>query len=103
MAGFHFNSALFRTAAVYHRILTIVTAQDAYVPVLRTAAQALYPGWTSINLDLVHSQVNDLKHTPRGVHDVRTVTYAGAVNAAGELLDLIEAWRAANAPPTPKP
>lgn len=94
VAGFYFNDALFRTAAVYHRILKIVVGKSAYAPTLRIDAQRLYPSWTSDELALVHSQVNDLKHTPRGIHDRRTVTYAVALAAVSELLDLIEAWTA---------
>ena len=106
MAGFHFNSALFRTAAVYHRVLKIVVGRVAYVHALRGEARELYRqwnhnDWTSDKLDMVHSQVNDLKHTPRGIHDQRTVAYRDAVTAVGELLDLIEAWVTASAPPTP--
>ncbi len=97
IAGFYFNNALFRTAAVYHRFLKVITATNGYVPALRPIAQTLYPAWTSTSLDMVHSQVNDLKHTPRGVHDQRSVTYADAVNAVDELLALIEAWTAASA------
>lgn len=92
VAGFYFNNALFRTAAVYHRILKIVTGKDAYVPSLRAEVQPLYPHWTCRNLDMVHRQVNELKHEPRGIHDERTVTYADALAAVGELLDLIDAW-----------
>ncbi len=104
IAGFYFNNALFRTAAVYHRILKIVVGkQKAYVPELLPDARKCYPRWTCAKLDKVHSQVNDLKHTPRGVHDQRTVTYDDAVAAIGELLDLIEAWTAATAPTTSKP
>jgi len=89
---------------VQHRILKIITKKnDVSVPELRKAAKVLFPQWTSDKLDMVHSQVNDLKHTPRGVHDHRTVTYNDAVAAVGELLTLIELWTAANIPPTPKP
>jgi hypothetical protein len=91
IAGFYFNNALFRTAAVYHRVLKIIVGKSAYAPALRIEAQALYPRWSSENLPIVHSQVNDLKHTPRGLHDQRTVTYAIALAAVGELLELIEA------------
>ncbi len=91
IAGFYFNNALFRTAAVYHRVLKIIVGKSAYAPALRIEAQALYPRWSSDNLSIVHGQVNDLKHTPRGLHDQRTVTYAIALAAVGELLDLIEA------------
>jgi hypothetical protein len=102
IAGGYFNNALFRTAAIYHRVLKIIVGGNGFVPTLLPKAQALYPQWTSHNLDQVHTQVNDLKHTPRGVHDQRTVTFAAAVAAAGELLDLIEAWTAANVPVVPK-
>ncbi len=103
IAGFYFNNALYRTAAIYHRVLKIVVGQKAYVPVLLPQAQALYPQWTNAKLGLVHSQVNDLKHTPRGAHDQRTVTYDDAVTAVGELLSLIEAWAAANITSAPTP
>ena len=103
IAGFYFNNALFRTAAVYHRILKIVVGEKAFVPVLLPKAQGLYPRWTNSELDKVHNQVNDLKHTPRGVHDQRTVTYDDAVAAIGELLDLIEASTATKVPSAPKP
>jgi len=106
MAGFHFNSALFRTAAVYHGILKIVVGRVAYVHELRGRARELYrqwnhSDWTSDKLEMVHSQVNDLKHSPRGIHDQRTVAYQDAVSAVGELLDLIEAWVTASTPPAP--
>jgi len=104
VAGFYFNNALYRTAAVQHRILKIITKKnDVQVPKLRKEAKSLFSQWTSDKLDMVHSEVNDLKHTPSGVHDQRTVTYQDAVAAVGELLTLIELWTAANIPSTPKP
>lgn len=102
IAGGYFNNALFRTAAIYHRVLKIIVGGNGFVPALLSGAQALYPQWTSGNLNLVYAQVNDLKHTPRGVYDQRTVTLAAAVAAVGELLDLIEGWTAANAPVPPQ-
>ncbi|HMD09202.1 MAG TPA: hypothetical protein VKH63_16845 [Candidatus Acidoferrum sp.] len=39
----YFNNALFRTAAIYHRVLKIVVGERAYVPALVTKAQATYP------------------------------------------------------------
>jgi hypothetical protein len=96
IAGFYFNNALFRTAAIYHRVLKIVVGEKAYLPVLLPKAQALYPQWTGSKLAVVHDQVNDLKHTPRGVHDQRTATYEDAIAAVSELLTLIEVWAAAN-------
>jgi len=102
IAGFYFNNALFRTAAVYHRILQVAAAPHTGrndVPTLQTAVIARYPGWNSIRLHKVHSQVNELKHEPQGVYHGRLVTYEDALTAACDLLDLIEAWAAANIPP----
>jgi hypothetical protein len=99
IAGFYFNNALFRTAAVYHRILKIVAAPaKGDVPTLQSVALARYAGWNSIRLHKVHSQVNELKHDPQGVYRGRLVSYREALTAAGDLLDLIEAWTA-NATP----
>jgi hypothetical protein len=106
MAGFHFNSALFRIAAVYHRTLKITVGRPTTrddVPTLRTQVENLHrqwkqAEWSSGHVHLVHSQVNDLKHTPRGVHDRRKVTYQDALAAIGELLDLIEAWTGSRVP-----
>jgi hypothetical protein len=104
IAGFYFNNALFRTAAVYHRVLKVV-AEPAKgdVPTLQTEALSRHAGWNSIRLHKVHSQVNELKHEPQGVHAGRLVRYADALSAACDLLDLIEAWAAAQEPPAPAP
>ncbi len=40
---YFFNNALFRTAAVYHRMLQVVAGQDGNVPALQLAALARYP------------------------------------------------------------
>ena len=102
MAGFHFNSALFRTAAVYHRVLKIVVGRrNGGVTPLRAAAKLLYrqwknEEWSSVNVEKVYKQVNGLKHDPQGTYEGREVQYQEAVSAAGELLDLIEPW--VNAP-----
>ena len=100
IAGFHFNSALFRLAAVNHRVLKIVIGQPSTgknVPTLRTAADKLYLActkqkWSRQNIDKVHAEVTDLKHTPKGKFYRRNVKYVVAVNSVGEVLDLIEAW-----------
>ena len=99
-AGFHFNSSLLRLAAVYHRSLKILTGQlgpriyvDTLLPVIQVA-YATWTGhaWSNTNIHQLHRQVNDLKHTPEGVYGGRTVSYAVAVAALGELLDLLEGW-----------
>jgi hypothetical protein len=103
IAGFYFNNALFRMAAVYHRILQIVVGKDGNVPSLQSEAIGRHGLWMSIKLHKVYSQVNELKHESQGVYAGRLVTYHEALTATGDLLDLIEAWMAANAPTTLRP
>ncbi len=95
-AGFYFNSALFRIACVLHRVLKFVVGKKENVPQLLKKAQTLYPSWTGNKLVVVHDQVNDLKHTLEGVHDLRTAKYGDAIEAVEELLSLIEAWVVSN-------
>jgi len=93
IAGFYFNNALFRTAAVYHRALkTIVGKRNGYVPELLPKLKKEFPNWIGTNIAKVHDQVNELKHAPRGVHDKRTVTSDIAVAAIDELVALIERY-----------
>jgi hypothetical protein len=103
IAGFYFNNALFRTAAVYHRILKVATGTHGSVPALQLDALRRYGGWNSIRLYKIHNQVNELKHEPRGVYHGRLVSYDDALTAACDLLDLIEAWMAAQTRPAPTP
>lgn len=103
IAGFYFNNALFRTAAVYHRILKVATGTHGRVPALQLDALRRYAGWNSIRLYKIHNQVNELKHEPQGVYHGRLVSYDDALTAACDLLDLIEAWIAAQTPPAPTP
>jgi hypothetical protein len=101
MAGFHFNSALLRTSAVYHRILRVLTKdhrRDASAGELRQKLQtdALYATWTGhpwafTNLQQVHTEVNKLKHDGDGLGAGRDARYAQALDAVDELLNLLEA------------
>jgi hypothetical protein len=101
IAGYYFNSALFRTAAVCHRVLQIVVGTDEKVGVLIAKAQVRYPHWTSTKLIVVHRQVNELKHKRSGVYSKRAAKYNEAITAVTELLALIEAHTAANAASPP--
>ncbi len=100
IAGWHFNSALFRVAAVYHRLLKVVSGQPAtqdFVGTLRPKVEALYKQWTKVDwssnsVQAIHTEVNTLKHTPQGVHSGRTATFEDAVAGIDELLNLVEAW-----------
>jgi hypothetical protein len=91
IAGFHFNSALFRTAAVSHRILQIIVGRDGNVPTLCDEAEKLYPKWSSGNVRKVCTEVNKLKHKRKALLERRNVAYEDALAAVGELLDLMEA------------
>jgi len=96
MAGFHFNSALFRLAASYHRFLKLVTGKsNGYVPDLEPCAKALYKKrtgseWQNFSLNKIHDQVNHLKHAPDGTYLRRKVLLCQAMSAVQELLDLVE-------------
>jgi len=86
-AGFYFNSALLRIAADYHRLLKALTRLNENVPALR---KLVSPPFEHRNLDAVHKEVNELKHTPNGLERGRQVTFATATAALQELVDLIE-------------
>jgi hypothetical protein len=102
MAGFHFNSGLLRLSAVYHRSLKTVTGnvgKKIDIPNLLAELDkpALFPRWAGsvwsrTNIVRVHREVNDFKHTAQGLNAGRDVPYAVAVDAAEELLVLLEKW-----------
>jgi hypothetical protein len=100
MAGFHFNSALFRTAAVYHRLLKIVIDNPKTgdtVAVLRPEVDRRYLTWTRhqwsrINADWIHGEVTRLKHMPNATLSQRRTKFEHAVDGIDELLNLIEAY-----------
>ncbi len=101
MAGFHFNSAIYRLAAVYDRVLRVVVCggEKERVGSLRDKAKERYSGWNSDQLDRINEQVNTLKHRPPGVFEGRKAVYLDAMSALAELLNLIDlphphrAWR----------
>jgi hypothetical protein len=100
MAGFHFNGALFRISAAYHRGLKVVLGDPnsrEYAPALQPRAAALYGAWKSSrwqsrSTEAVYREVNGLKHMPQGLYEGRRVQFKEAVEAVEELLDLIESW-----------
>lgn len=100
MAGFHFNGALFRIAAMYHRSLKVVLGKPTsreYAPQLLPEAAKAYLTWTSkvwqsTSNEAVYSEVNHLKHSSDGLREGRAVKFSVAVEAIEELLTLIESW-----------
>lgn len=103
MAGWHFNSALYRIASTFHRLSRVVTntpdSEDIKVFQLKKAVQKLYgensggKRWRFSNVSAVHDQVNHLKHEAKGNVDERSVTYKEALDALGDLIELAKAWK----------
>jgi hypothetical protein len=48
--------------------------------------------WLNASTDVIHGEVNTLKHDPQGIHFARNATFQDAINSIEELLDLIENW-----------
>jgi hypothetical protein len=100
MAGFHFNSALFRVSAVYHRLLKIVVGKPATgetVDVLRPKVDELYSQWTRhqwprTSADEVHGEVTRIKHRPVATLNQRRAKFEQSLDAVEELLKLVEAF-----------
>jgi hypothetical protein len=101
-AGFYFNNALFRTAAVYHRALKVLTGNEqvkiVYVDKLEPDAMKLYQSarnttWANKSARKVHYEVTDLKHTSSGIMNGRAVDFGTAIEAVSEILELIEALK----------
>jgi hypothetical protein len=100
-AGFYFNNSLFRTAAVYHRSLKIVTGNEEskkYVDELEPDAKKRYEDvrhapWANKSVRKVHCEVNGLKHGSSGISGGRGVEFETAVEGIDEILNLIEALR----------
>lgn len=99
MAGFHFNNALFRLSAAFHRTLKVVTQQSgsrAYAGQLLEELRREERAWAlrlpTVQLERVHKEVNDWKHTAEGKHGGRDVDLRAALESAEELLRLWEAW-----------
>jgi len=95
LAGFYFNSALFRIAAAYHRGLKVVSGKETcrlYKDELLKIVGLRFPKWQHTNLDYVYDEVNDLKHEAEGLFNSRDVSRDKARAAVAELLELFELW-----------
>ena len=95
LAGFHFNSALFRIAATYHRGLKVVSENQTGRPNrvdLLKKVESDFPDWQHKNLDRIYDEVNDLKHSAEGLFNSRSVSASEAKAAVAELLELFELW-----------
>ncbi|HVS89310.1 MAG TPA: hypothetical protein VHF01_13955 [Candidatus Acidoferrum sp.] len=95
LAGFYFNSALFRIAAAYHRGLKVVSRNETcrlYKADLLKIVEPEFPKWQHTNLDNVYDEVNDLKHEAEGLFNSRNISREEARAAVAELLGLFELW-----------
>lgn len=95
MAGYHFNSALFQTSAVYRRILKTIDRRDASLKILLPLRQAAYAqkanlDWPNTNIEQVRAQVSYPEHDADGTYHARRVSYEQEVSPAEELIDLLE-------------
>src|SRR4030095_9126169 len=93
------NSATYRTASLYHRILKTVTGRkNGEIKDLEPIAKKNYATWTkgkqwdSHCLDRVRRESNKLKHVEKALYPGRELSYADAVAAIEELLTLTKAW-----------
>jgi len=96
-AGFYLNNALFRIAAVYHRVLKLYTGDSqSKIKKLVTTASEKYKStqnraWKSRALKKVNCEVDKVKHTQGGIIKGRDAGLNEAIQATEELLALIEA------------
>ena len=89
MAGFHFNSAIMRLSAVYHRFLRVITnnhQKGEWVDDL--LKQLTYP-WTPVEIVNVHKEVNkdraEQVPTPEPIPRAATIQGFGGYRRSGSV------------------
>lgn len=89
-AGWHFNSALYRIASVYHRLLKLIeNGSDKRVgDLVKAYKDRTGEDWENTNTHKIHLQVNKLKHKSSGVYFSRSATFDEALKSIEELLSL---------------
>jgi hypothetical protein len=88
MAGFHFNSAMFRVSAVFDRMPKALASSHA-------SAAAQYKAktgtdWVNTDAHLIRDEVNKVKHDAEGVFKKREQAMSALMKALDELLHLTE-------------
>lgn len=88
MAGFHFNSGMFRISAVFARLPEALSgsherAKNAYLT--KTGKP-----WENTDAHAIREEVNALKHDEQGVYARRLADLPTALLAVGQLLELAE-------------
>ncbi|HKF52150.1 MAG TPA: hypothetical protein VKB26_07535 [Candidatus Acidoferrales bacterium] len=99
MAGFHFNSALYRISATYDRFLKTVVGHGGDVGTLRVEAEKKFQqqtgrAWENTDVRGIHGQTTTLKHDTKGTYETRreNAKFENAISAVGELLELLGAF-----------
>ncbi len=95
MAGFHFNSGMFRISAVYARLVIRFGGkpreQDARAEADRKFLAKTNGAWVHKEADDIRVEVNTLKHEVGGVFGGRAADMSTALPALDQLLTLAEA------------
>lgn len=91
-AGWHFNSALYRIASVYHRLLKLIeNGSDKRVgDLVKAYKDRTGENWENTNTHKIHLQVNKLKHESSGVYFSRSATFSEAIKSIEELISLLK-------------
>jgi hypothetical protein len=103
LAGLHFNSALTRIAAGFDRVVRLIEQRSAMNHRKKFWERLQHLGlgkWNDPDFVLsdgsasaayrVYAEVNFLKHDPKGRAEGRDTSFADALAALGEILDLVE-------------
>lgn len=88
MAGFHFNSAMFRISAVFDRLPKAVAC--CHVSAASAYQKKTRRSWKKTDAHAIRQQVNDLKHQRSGLYKGRRADLKTAIAAIQELLELAE-------------
>ena len=96
MAGFHFNSAMFRISAVFDRLPKTLAGCAHGEACCEHGAAAKYrkakgKAWPNQQLHDIRREVNAIKHEAIGVYRGRRANLNAALAAVNQVLDLAEA------------
>lgn len=94
MAGFHFNSAIFRISAVFARLVIRIAGkpkeQDARDDANAAFLKKKHTPWANKEANAIRKEVNNLKHEVGGVFKGRAEDMTTALTALDQLLTLAE-------------
>lgn len=94
MAGFHFNSGMFRLSAVFARLVIRLGGkpkeQDARAEAEKAFLKKKGVAWVNKEANDIRREVNSLKHEVGGVFKGRAQDLGTALTALDQLLTLVE-------------